>query len=143
MVNVYVHPYSNINMIEQEVKRLCNGLVNISETDSPLSVHVIQGYAPTTAALPHALLHLASGRNNAQLQPEWHTILTQHARIREQATPEQTACAERFAALKQYLADNLTDLQYWRLGDVDISAFIIGKTVEGKGIALYFEMVET
>ncbi|MDO1445716.1 nuclease A inhibitor family protein [Rhodocytophaga aerolata] len=56
---------------------------------------------------------------------------------------EEKATAERFRKLQQVLENNLTHVRVFKVGKIEIDAYIVGKTNEGKCAGLSTKVVET
>jgi Nuclease A inhibitor-like protein len=56
---------------------------------------------------------------------------------------EELATVDRYANLAQTIESNLTEVQVFRLGEIEISVYIIGKTPDGDLIGLKTQAIET
>jgi Nuclease A inhibitor-like protein len=56
---------------------------------------------------------------------------------------EELATVDRYANLVQTIESNLTEVQVFRLGEIEISVYIIGKTPDGDLIGLKTQSIET
>ena len=56
---------------------------------------------------------------------------------------EEFATVDRYANLVQTIESNLTEVQVFRLGEIEISVYIIGKTPDGDLIGLKTQAIET
>lgn len=56
---------------------------------------------------------------------------------------EELATVDRYANLVQTIESNLTEVQVFRLGEIEISVYIIGKTPDGHLIGLKTQAIET
>ena len=56
---------------------------------------------------------------------------------------EQKKRAEQFQRVKQFLDSQLTDRQFFRVGQVEIELYLLGKTPEGKRAGLKTKVIET
>ena len=51
--------------------------------------------------------------------------------------------AEQFQRVKQFVENQLTDRQFFRVGQVEIELYLLGKTPEGKRAGLKTKVIET
>jgi Nuclease A inhibitor-like protein len=56
---------------------------------------------------------------------------------------EELATVDRYKLLLQTIESNLTELQFFRIGSVEIDVYIIGKTPDGDMVGLKTTIVET
>jgi hypothetical protein len=56
---------------------------------------------------------------------------------------EEKATIAKYETLSHVLAENLQDVQVYRLGTINIQIYIVGKTPEGEWVAIATEAVET
>lgn len=56
---------------------------------------------------------------------------------------EERAERERYQALVEFLRENLSNLQVFRVGEVEIDIYILGQTPEGQILGLQTQAVET
>jgi hypothetical protein len=113
------------------LKKTCEGLVFTSETDAPLEPFVWnQKETPTPESLAKA----------AGLEKGTPTETTDLAAF-FRAVPK--ADKAKFNALTKVLKEHLTDIQVYKVGEVDIKVYILGKTKDGGWAGLTTEAVET
>lgn len=124
-----------------ELEQATKDLLFMSESDYPFeTVHWQGGVEPTEQDLRQAaglagdahveVRSLDDLFRNAVSEPQWKGE-------RERAT------AKRYQALARLLTDNLRDLKVYRVGEVNISVFIIGRTGAGNWAGLSTHVVET
>jgi hypothetical protein len=56
---------------------------------------------------------------------------------------EEKAATERFRQLKNVLENNLSNIRVFKAGKIEIEAYIIGKTKDGKCAGLSTKVIET
>ncbi|ALI98950.1 nuclease A inhibitor family protein [Rufibacter tibetensis] len=61
----------------------------------------------------------------------------------DQEDPAQQAIAQRFIALQQWLETNLQEVRVYRVGQIQIQAYVVGKTTEGAWLGLKTTLIET
>jgi hypothetical protein len=59
------------------------------------------------------------------------------------STPEQLKTAQRFQNLQKVLKEVLADIQVYRIGEIQIDAFIVGKLKDGTYAGLRTILIET
>ena len=111
--------------------KACEGLLFISETDAELKPFV---WAGKNAPTPKRLAELANRGDDPPIE-----TMTLTAFFR--AVPKSEKA--KFDALAKILRAELTDLQVHKVGKVNLTVFIVGKTSDGKWAGLRTEVVES
>lgn len=116
-----------------QLQQAIAGLTYMSETDAPLEV--VQ-WAP----IPEGL--------KAQLRPPIQTVpLEQFFRSQTQEqdwySDDERDRAKRFQALVDLLKQHLQDIQVFKVGDVEKTAYVLGRAPDGSTIGLKTTVVET
>jgi hypothetical protein len=125
----------------QELSEAAEGLLLMSESDHPLRViRWGAGVEPTAEFLRGLTGHGPSApveeRSPAEFfrapasEPEW------------KAGAELEA-ARRFQALQRLLEENLEGLKVYRVGEIDMPVYIVGRTPAGSWVGLRTRVVET
>lgn len=113
----------------------------MSESDHPLQV--VQLDHPSTS-LEGSLLEFSGKETGSSIdKQELDYFFRNVARIDPMATPAQQETARRFQHLVKVLREELTDIQVYRIGEVDIDAFIIGRLPDGTYAGLRTKLIET
>jgi hypothetical protein len=124
----------------EKITAAANGLYYLSETDHPFSVQVITPGGPVEAAL----IKLSGQPAGAPVEK---ITLQYFLRNMVKADPngpaEEQEIAKRFQRLQQVLEQELSDVEVYRIGRVNIDAFIAGKTTDGNWLTLQTKLVET
>jgi len=124
-----------------QLKQASNGLLFLSESDAPFEVIHWPAQEKLTQALllqltnhpPDALVEVASVDDLfaiATQQEDWHD-------------QEEREMVQRFQNLVGVLKKNLSHLQVYRVGNINIDAYIVGVTPSGDWMGLSTKMVET
>jgi hypothetical protein len=126
--------------IVDKLKQASFGLQWMSEADYPFEVFHWEGQQPTAETIiqqtdhtpdtPVEVVQLDEFFQNATQQEDWHN-------------EEEKETVAKFKALVETLKTHLTDLQVYRLGTVEIDAYVIGKTPSGDLAGLSTKLVET
>jgi hypothetical protein len=64
-------------------------------------------------------------------------------KINLNSNPEQQLIAQRFQYLQQVLKEELQEVAVYMLGEVEMDAFIIGRTSEGSYAGLRTKVIQT
>jgi hypothetical protein len=72
-----------------------------------------------------------------------HAFLAHRSQPGDPNDPFSVAQAQKWAQLAQVLESNLTDLQLYRFGTVDISVMLVGRTADGELTGVMSAVVET
>ena len=126
--------------IVEKLKEASTGLLMMSESDYPFEVVQWEGAAPATQEkilqltgsqdLPVEVVDLDYLFRNCAFEQEWHNEL-------------QKKDVQKFQTLVQTLKDNLNDISVYRVGKINIDAYIIGKTQDGDLAGVVTKLVET
>ncbi|MEH1863827.1 MAG: nuclease A inhibitor family protein [Nostoc sp.] len=126
--------------IVEKLKEASTGLLMMSESDYPFEVVQWEGAAPATQEkilqltgsqnLPVEVVDLDYLFRNCAFEQEWHNEL-------------QKKDVKRFQTLIQTLKDNLSDISVYRVGQINIDAYIIGQTQDGDLAGVVTKLVET
>ncbi len=126
--------------IVEKLKEASTGLLMMSESDYPFEVVQWESAAPATQEkilqltgsqdLPVEVVDLDYLFRNCAFEQEWHNEL-------------QKKDVKKFQTLIQTLKDNLSDISVYRVGKINIDAYIIGQTKDGDLTGVATKLVET
>jgi hypothetical protein len=124
-----------------QLKQASKGLFFLSETDAPFEVIDWQTQGELT---PAKLLQLTNHPPDAPLEilavDDFFAITTQEMDWHDQ---DERETVKRFQNLVSVLKQNLSQLQVYRVGNINIDAYIIGVTPSGDLMGLSTKLVET
>ena len=127
--------------IAAQLKQATEGLLFFSETDAPFEVIHWPAQGELT---PPKLLQLTGHPPDAPVElrtvDDFFAIATQEEDWHDQ---EERETAKRFQNLVSVLKQNLSQLQVFRVGSINIEAYIVGVTPSGDWIGLSTKLVET
>jgi hypothetical protein len=127
--------------IRQKLEQAAAGLWFMSEADYPFEFvswgemnEIAFDYLRKQAgAAPDAPVQIVSPEKffvTAMSEPKWKGA-------------DELAIARRYQALVRLLKENLDDLKVYRVGEINISVYIIGRTRLGNRVGLSTRVVET
>lgn len=126
--------------IGEKLKEASTGLLMMSESDYPFEVVQWEGAAPATQEkilqltgsqdLPVEVVDLDYLFRNCAFEQEWHNEL-------------QKKDVKKFQTLVQTLKDNLSNISVYRVGQINIDAYILGETKDGDLAGVVTKLVET
>jgi hypothetical protein len=123
-----------------KITTAAKGLYYISETDHPFTVME----TPAGEPIETQLIKISGQQTGAPVEQ---TSLPYFFRNMVKADPngpaEDEQIAKRFQALQLLLEQELKDITVYRIGQVNIDAFIVGKEANGKLLVLQTRLVET
>jgi predicted nucleic acid-binding Zn-ribbon protein len=122
------------DLIATQLKQASQGLLFLSETDAPFEVISWQTQEQLTQA---KLLQLTNHPPDAPV--EMQTIDEFFARATAEEDwhdQDERETAKRFQNLVSILKQNLSQLQVYRVGSIDIDAYIVGVTDGGEWAGL-------
>ncbi|HLO88842.1 MAG TPA: nuclease A inhibitor family protein [Nostocaceae cyanobacterium] len=128
------------NAITQKLQQASDGLLFISESESPFQVIFWEKNAPATLekileltgspGLPIEVVDLDYLFRNCAVEKDWHDDV-------------QKAEVAKFKQLVEVINNNLTDVKVYRIGRINIDAYIVGETATGDLVGLVTKLVET
>jgi hypothetical protein len=127
--------------IIEELEKATEGLLFMSEADYPFEIVRLEDEPELNQQCFHQLAGVAADApvesrsieeffRAAVSEPEW-------------KKGEELATARRFQSLVQLLKENLTELRVYRVGEINMAVFILGKSPEGNWLGLKTRAVET
>ncbi|HEY9903425.1 MAG TPA: nuclease A inhibitor family protein [Candidatus Sericytochromatia bacterium] len=124
-----------------QLKQASEGLLFLSETDAPFEVISWQTQEQLT---PTKLLELTERPPDAPVElrtvDEFFAIATQEEDWHDE---EERETVKRFQNLVSVLKQNLSQLQVYRVGSINIDVYIVGLTPGGGWAELSTKLVET
>jgi hypothetical protein len=117
------------------------GLLVPSESDYPLEPFEWPGPAPLT---PAALLaHLGLPPETPVERRSLERFLGHLARTQDWMDAGARSRAARFGALQRLFRERLSDVTVYRVGEVEVQVFTVGRDADGRYVGLRTTQVET
>jgi hypothetical protein len=124
----------------QQIQQAAQGLFFLSESDYPFEIVQLQ----KAGSIENELLALANKPAGTAIEKTTlDYFLRNMTRIDPDASSEQHDTAQRFKHLQEILKEKLSDIHVYRIGHVQIDAFIIGKLKDGSYGGLRTKLIET
>ena len=127
--------------IATQLKQASKGLFFLSETDAPFEVIHWSAQGKLT---PAKLLQLTNHPPDAPLKmlavDDFFAIATQEEDWHDE---EEGETVKRFQNLVSVLKQNLSQLQVFRVGSINVDVYIVGATPSGDRTGLSTKLVET
>lgn len=128
--------------LEDELRRACEGLLMMSESDYPLEV--VRWAGGDEVIAPARLRGLAGAGEDAPVETQSvDEFFRAAAAEREYHSAAERTLAERFSRLVSLLTDNLSGTLTYRVGEIDIAIFVVGKGRGGDWLGVRTRVVET
>jgi hypothetical protein len=125
----------------EKIRSAADGLLFMSESDSPLEPLVLKSSAE---GLQNELKTLCATDTVEPIEvQDVEYFFRNQVKTYPGYNKEQTDRAARFVQLIKTLHDNLSDIKVYRVGTVQVNAFIIGKLKDGQYAGLRTKLVET
>jgi hypothetical protein len=125
----------------QKIKDAAEGLWFMSESDHPFQLVQLKDQP---ASLEKSLLGISGkGENSLIEKQELEYFFRIMTKVYPNSTPEQLKTAQRFQNLQKVLKEVLADIQVYRIGEIQIDAFIVGKLKDGTYAGLRTILIET
>ncbi|MCM0590663.1 MAG: nuclease A inhibitor family protein [Gloeotrichia echinulata IR180] len=129
------------NQIKEQLNVASDGLLFMSESDYPLEPFLWEVTAPATS---EKVLQQTHQSNDTPLQ-----VVTVDDFFSVATTPEdwygdeETETVTRYQKLVHILKQNLSNLQVYRLGKIEIDVYVVGETPTGNLAGLSTKVIET
>lgn len=125
----------------EELKKLTEGLLFMSESDYPFELVKLEGNAePGTEAFREMAGAAADSTVESRSVDEFFRAATSEP---EWKKGQELELARRYQSLVRMLKENLTELRAYRIGKINMPVFIVGKSAEGNWLGLSTRVVET
>ena len=122
-----------------QIAKAAEGLLFISETDHPLEPIELQGND-----IEKELERLTESNEGTSVETQTLEYFFRNmVRVYPSYSGLQIQTAERFKSLQDLLQRKLKDVRVYRLGTIQIDAFIIGRLADGRYGGLRTKLVET
>ena len=129
--------------LEKELMEATEGLLYQSESDYPFEYvewDLPDNHSLTEEQVRHCSGHPTDAPVAVQSFDELFERLTQ---VKDWYGEEETKTAGQYRTLKEKLEKELTEIQVFRIGSIEIDVFILGKSPTGKWAGLKTKAVET
>ena len=128
------------NGTQQRLNEASAGLFYLSESDYPFEVVSLEA----AINVEDALRTLLEKRNETPVKIEsLEQFLRNMTTLHPSASSEQQNTVQRYIHLKQVLQEELQDVAVYLLGEIEIDAFILGRTGEGSYAGLRTKVIQT
>jgi hypothetical protein len=127
--------------IIEELKRMTDGLLFMSESDYPFEIVYREG---RTEMSPEYLRELSGQPADSPVEAQSVDDLFRAAVSEpDWKGPAELAVAKRYQALLRLLKENLGELKVYRVGKINIPVYIIGRSKTGNWLGISTRVVET
>ena len=127
--------------IADQLKQASKGLLFLSESDAPFEVIHLPAQGELTPAkllqltehppdVPVEIVSVDEFFDTPTAEEDWHD-------------EEEREIVQRFQHLVSVLNQNLSNIQVYRVGSIEIDAYIVGVTPSGNWMGLSTQLVET
>jgi hypothetical protein len=131
---------TNSEILEQ-LKRASDGLLMMSESECPLEAFL---WSATQPATPEKVIQQTNHPQDTPVE-----VVGVDDFFKVATTPEDwhdeedIASVNKFQTLVQTLKDNLSNLQVYRLGNIEVDIYVVGQTPTGNLAGIFTKVVET
>ncbi len=127
----------------KELKKLTKGLRYQSESDYPVEPFALDGKERPTLKTEDVAALSKKDSNAPVKQLEMDQFFSSAVEEQDWYGPEELQTARQFQALVKMLKEKLTDLKVYEVGEVEMDAYVIGKTASGDWAGVSTKVVET
>ena len=129
--------------IVETLKRACEGLLMMSESDYPFEVFLWPS-AAKEALTTVKLLQLTSHPQGTPVETvDLDYFFRNSAQEKDWHNEQQKAEVKKFQSLVKTLKSHLSDIKVYRIGTISIDVYIVGKTQSDDLAGLSTKVVET
>jgi hypothetical protein len=130
------------NQIRQVLSDAADGLLYPSESD--YAFQYVEWNTEGKRLTKKVIRQLASKKENAPVKSRsLDDFFKNVTEIKDWYEEEEKAETQRFRQLKETLQNHLSNIRVFEVGKIEIDAFIIGKTKDGKCAGLSTKVIET
>lgn len=119
------------------------GLLFVSETESPFEYVELPGVPPGALSPGAVRTALGAAGDTPVEETTPDRLLAGHGEEADPLDPVAQENAGRFRALKQALAESLADVRAFRVGEVEVRYYLLGRTPDGAVAGLAAAALET
>ncbi|RCJ36904.1 nuclease [Nostoc minutum NIES-26] len=131
------------NEITKKLKQASDGLLFMSESDYPFEVFFWSAQAKETLT-DQKLLQLTGHSQDVLVETvDLDYLFRNSAQEKDWHDRQQKETVKKFQSLVETLKANLSDIQVYRVGTINIDVYIVGKTPSGDLAGLSTKVVET
>lgn len=121
--------------IVKSLEKASEGLLFMSESDYPFTGQLFKGQG-SSGITEQKMIDLTDAPEDTKIETvDLDCFFENVANEQEWHSPEQKEEVAKYQNLIKLLKENLNDVKVYRIGEVEIKAFIIGTTKDGKDIA--------
>jgi hypothetical protein len=124
----------------EKINNAASGLLFMSETDAPFEA--VEFSEASLDQVKQKIRSSSSSGDNLEEQ-EADYFFRNHVKEYPEHGEEEKAQIQKFKTLILLLKENLADIKVYRVGSIQIDAYIIGKLKSGKFAGLKTKLVET
>ncbi|MBS1794596.1 MAG: nuclease A inhibitor family protein [Acidobacteria bacterium] len=127
--------------LTEQIKSAAEGLWYISETDA--EIFPFTGSKADAVTKENLLSQIGKPPDTPVEERGFDEIFARFLRIEDWYGDEEKATAEKFAALKNLLAANLSDLKVFKVGQIELDVYFVGLDANGNLAGIQTKAVET
>ena len=129
-----------VNLSEQ-IKTAATGLWYMSETDA--EIIPFTGSKANSVTKENLLNQIEKPPDTPVEERDFEEIFARLMKIEDWFGDEEKATAAKFAALKDLLENNLTDLKVFKVGQIQLDVYFVGLDPQGNLAGIQTKAVET
>ena len=127
--------------LSQQIKRAAEGLWYISETDA--EIFPFTGSKSDSITKENLLEQIGKPPDTPVEERDFNQMFERFIKIQDWFGDEEKATAAKFAALKNLLEKNLTDVKVFKVGRIELDIYFVGLDKEGNLAGFQTKAVET
>ena len=129
------------NPLKEKIKKACEGLYYISETDAEISPFV---GSRAEAVTEEEILNQMKSKPDAPVEERnFDELFARLTEIQDWFGDEENRTAQKFADLRDLLKSNLRDLKVFKIGKIELDVYVVGLDVENRLTGIKTKAVET
>ncbi len=132
---------ANENKLAKQIKKTVEGLYYISETDAEILPFV--GKKAGTVTSEEILKQTEGTAKTPVEERDFTEFFVRLTEMQDWFGDEEKATAEKFAALKDLLEKNLSNLKVFKIGNINLDIYIVGLDANNTLMGIKTKAVET
>lgn len=129
------------NDLAKQIKISVKGLYYSSETDAP--VRVFAGSVANGVTQENLLSQIKKENNTPVQTVNFDDFFSKLIALQDWFGDEEKAAAEKYAALRDLLKNNLKDLNVFKVGSSELDVYVVGLDSDNKLVGIKTQAVET
>jgi len=127
----------------EELKKLTADLQFQSESDYPVEPFTLSGKGKTSLSAKDVASMSKTNPDGPVKEADFDQFFSNATQEQDWQGPEERESVKRFQALVKTLKENLSDIKVYKVGDIEMDVYVVGRTSSGDFAGVSTKVVET